>query len=399
MSSTLVDELFEIRELLKGEDTDQASAKLRQLIVKAERGAEKRRNASDPLAEQISKWLQLFLAEEYAAELSRQDKSRINIQEISQHVEERQQFLSEGLLVPPALSGIHRLCSLLGHVCKAQNLSEGVSELRSYLSHHLIMDESLRQEVANLSQSMVASLTSLQEITSNMGDDNSELNQARNILAEQLPEDPKAALAHLRRACDALASAEGKLGSAVKSITEQMKTNVQELGELRSHLEEAQKEARNDPLTGLANRRELRSYFDAMGDGPASLLMLDLDYFKKVNDTYGHDAGDEVLAEIGKRLSENTSEGDIVARIGGEEFVAVLTGVAVWQVLSIAEKIRQAVTEKAISTAAGEIPVTLSIGAASRFTKESISEWKKRADMALYEAKQNGRNCTRLSSV
>jgi len=246
---------------------------------------------------------------------------------------------------------------------------------------------------------MVASLTSLQEITSNMGDDNSELNQARNILAEQLPEDPKAALAHLRRACDALASAEGKLGSAVKSITEQMKTNVQELGELRSHLEEAQKEARNDPLTGLANRRELRSYFDAMGDGPASLLMLDLDYFKKVNDTYGHDAGDEVLAEIGKRLSENTSEGDIVARIGGEEFVAVLTGVAVWQVLSIAEKIRQAVTEKAISTAAGEIPVTLSIGAASRFTKESISEWKKRADMALYEAKQNGRNCTRLSSV
>ncbi len=399
MSSTLADELFEIRELLKGEDTEQASAKLRRLIVKAEKNVETQEPVSDPLAEQISKWLQLFLDDAYAAELTRQDKSRINVEELSRHVEERQQLLSDGLLVSPALSGIHRLCSLLGQIPKAQNLSEGISELQNHFSHHLIMDEELRQEFANLSQSMVTSLTNLEQITSNMGDDSSELNQARSILAEQLPKEPEAALAHLRRACDALASAEGKLGSAVKIISEQMKTNIEELGELRSHLEEAQKEARRDPLTGLANRRELREFFDALDSGPTSLLMLDLDYFKKVNDSYGHEAGDEVLAEIGKRLTESTSEGDIVARIGGEEFVAVLTGVAAWQVLSIAEKIRQTVTEKVISTAAGEIPVTLSIGAASRFTNESISEWKKRADLSLYEAKQSGRNCTKLSST
>jgi len=399
MSPTLVDDLFEIRELLKSEDADQASRKLRQLIVQVEGNVDKQETVSDPLAEQTSKWLQLFLDDEYAIDLARHDKSQINVQELNRHVEERQQLLTEGLLVSPALSAILHLCSLLGHTCKAQNLSASVSELQRHLRHHLIMDEQLRQEVVNLGQSMVTSLSSLEQITSNIGDNNSELHQVRSILAEQLPMDPEAALAHLRRACDALASAEGKLSCAVKSVADQMKTNIQEVGELRSHLEEAQKEARRDPLTGLANRRELREFFDTLDNRPTSLLMLDLDYFKKVNDSYGHEVGDEILSEIGERLTKNTSESDLAARIGGEEFITVLTGVGIRQIFSIAEQIRQAVTDKPFSTSAGEIPVTVSIGAASRYTSESISDWKKRADLALYEAKKDGRNCSKLSST
>jgi len=397
-SSALIDELFEIQDLLKGNDPEQATRKLRQLIVSAERNVEEQQAEPDPLAEQTSKWLQLFLDDEHAIELTRIDKSRINIEDMARHVEERQRFLTDGLLAAPSLSAILDLCSTLGHIGKAQNLNDAIAELNHHLRHHLIMDEELRQEVAKLGQSLATSLTSLEQITHNIGDDTSALNQARSILAKELPSDPKAALAHLRRACDALTSAEGKLGYAVKAFSDQMQIHIQEVAQLRNHLKQAHKEARHDALTGLANRRELREYFDAMDDRPASLLILDLDYFKKVNDTYGHDAGDEVLAQIGERLTTSIREGDIVARIGGEEFIAVLKGVGSREVFKVAEKIRQLVTDKDIATSSGGIPITLSVGAASREANESISAWKKRADLALYEAKENGRDCTRLSS-
>jgi len=397
MSLALVDDLFELRELIKSEDADQASRKLRQIIVETERNDEKQGTESDAHSEQVNKWLQSFLDNGYAVELARLDKNQINVQGLAQHVEERRKLLTDGLLVSPALSAIIRLCSTLGHACKAQNLNEGIAELQHHLRHHLIMDEELRQEVTNLGQSLTSSLTSMEQITGNMGDDSSDLNQARSILSKQLPKEPEAAMAHLRSAADALTSAEGKLGSAVTTITEQMKASVEEVDQLRDHLKQAQEEARRDPLTGLANRRELREYFDAMDDRPASLLVLDLDFFKKVNDTYGHDVGDEVLAEIAERLTKNTREGDIAARIGGEEFAAILMDVRVRQVFKVAEQIRESITATPVKTSAGEIPVTISIGTATRDKKESISNWKKRADIALYEAKEKGRNCTRVS--
>ena len=399
MNPTLIDDLFEIRALLRNENADQASNKLRQVIVQAEGAFDGQRTASDPLAEQTSKWLQSFLDDEFAIILTRQDRSQIDIQEMARHVEERKRLLNEGLLASPALSTIRKLCSLLGHTCKAQSLSKGVSELKRHLHHHLLMDEEIRQEVAKLGQSMVSSLNGLEEFTSNMGDDASELNQARSILSEDLPKEPEAALAHLRRACEALTSAEGRLGSAVQSISEQMKTNVQEVNDLRNHLEQAHEDARSDPLTGLANRRQLREFFDTIGNQPASLLMLDLDFFKKINDSHGHDVGDEILTEVGKRLTNITSEGDIAARFGGEEFIMVLKDVGVRQVPSIADQIRIAVTGKPISTSVGDIHIAASLGAAARFAGESIADWNKRADTALYKAKHSGRNCTRVSSV
>ena len=399
MSPTLIDDLFEIRALLRNENADQASNKLRQVIVQAEGAFDGQRTASDPLAEQTSKWLQSFLDDEFAIILTRQDRSQIDIQEMGRHVEERKRLLNEGLLASPALSSIRSLCSLIGHTCKAKSLGKGMSELKRHLHHHLLMDEEIRQEVAKLGQSMVSSLKELEEFTGDAGDDASELNQARNILSEDLPKEPQAALAHLRRACEALTSAEGKLGSAVQSISEQMKTNIQEVSELRDHLEQAHKDARCDPLTGLANRRELREFFDTIGNQPASLLMLDMDFFKKINDNHGHDVGDEILEEVGKRLTNITGEHDIAARFGGEEFVTVLKDVGVRQVLNIAEQIRTAVTGNPISTTAGDIHITASVGAAARFAGESIADWNKRADVALYEAKHSGRNCTRVSGA
>jgi len=397
----MVDGLFDLRDLLKSSDIDEANKRLRQLIMQAEKEAgdqpDGNQSASDPLAERIRDWLCLFVDDEHAVELARPDKRQRDEHAFARHVVDRKKLLDQGIQGAESLAAIVRLCELLGHGSEANNLNDGVRELQHFLRHHLIMDEKLRMEVSTLGQFLADSLGRMEEMTSHMGDEDSELSQAKSILSAPLADDPKTAYEQLRQACDFLNKAEGKLDSAVQAVSEQMRNNMQEVDQLRSRLTESEKEARSDPLTGLANRRELDAYFERLGDESATLLMLDLDYFKKINDTYGHDVGDEVLGEIGVRLGKSIREGDIVARIGGEEFVTVLKGVVGVAAGKIAEQIRLAVSALPIATAAGELPVTASAGVATRKAGESIESCLKRADQALYSAKQQGRNRTNMA--
>ncbi|PIO88707.1 MAG: hypothetical protein COS82_09490 [Zetaproteobacteria bacterium CG06_land_8_20_14_3_00_59_53] len=397
MSSPLVDGLFELRALLKNGDLDEAQRKLRLLIMEAEKGGGDKPAGPDPLAGSIRDWLCGFLDDEHAVELARPDKRQRDDNAFARHVAERRKVLEQGLTAGESVAGIVRLCELLGHDSEADNLTDGLRQLQHFLRHHLIMDEKLRVEVSVLGQFLADSLGHLEEMTSHLGDEDSELNQARSILSQPLAEDPKTAYEQLSKACEFLTSAGSKLDSAVQSVTEQMKSHVQEVDSLRSRLSESEREARSDPLTGLSNRRELEACFAKLGDESATLLMLDLDHFKKINDTHGHDVGDEVLTETGLRLANTIRGDDIVARIGGEEFVTVLKGVGGAAAGKIAEQIRLAVSAKPIATAAGELPVTASAGVATRQAGESIESCLKRADQALYAAKQHGRNRTNLA--
>lgn len=158
-----------------------------------------------------------------------------------------------------------------------------------------------------------------------------------------------------------------------------------------------QKEAETDELTGLPNRR---TFFETAANlfrssEKVSLFMLDIDHFKKVNDTYGHDAGDEVLralADAGKMDSRRT---DIFARIGGEEFAALLPDTDLEEAHALAEKLRNALEHQDFihSWRVPPIPFTVSIGVAMRAPGEDdVEEVLKRADQALYKAKEGGRN-------
>ena len=146
-----------------------------------------------------------------------------------------------------------------------------------------------------------------------------------------------------------------------------------------------------DPLTGSANRRGfLRRLEVGLKEGaPVSVLMLDLDHFKRVNDVFGHPAGDRVLIEVSRLLARHVRGQDCVGRLGGEEFAVMLWQTDVSGALSVAETLRAAVERCEIDTVGH---VTGSFGVAEWDYAESGSALLARADLALYEAKRNGRN-------
>ena len=156
-----------------------------------------------------------------------------------------------------------------------------------------------------------------------------------------------------------------------------------------------------DPLTGLANRRHFRTVLDraidvvARSGEPALLLMIDIDHFKKVNDTYGHLAGDSVLQAVAHCLAHCVRPMDTVARYGGEEFAVVLPNCHTSFGATIAERIRQTVEALAISIGPGSsLKVTVSIGGAyaPEWVRSTAALWTERADVQLYRAKAEGRN-------
>ncbi|CAK0756545.1 Diguanylate cyclase [Azospirillaceae bacterium] len=155
-----------------------------------------------------------------------------------------------------------------------------------------------------------------------------------------------------------------------------------------------------DPLTGLRNRRFLQECADNLCAGAkrrskaVALLMCDLDFFKQINDSYGHDAGDDVLRQTARVLKESVRESDLLFRFGGEEFVVLLVDVDLESGLTVAEKIRRRLeAHKFTLSDARVIQKTISIGV-SEYPTDSESFWRvlKFADVALYEAKEKGRN-------
>ncbi len=154
-----------------------------------------------------------------------------------------------------------------------------------------------------------------------------------------------------------------------------------------------------DAMTGLHNRRFLEESVEMLiaqsqrHKSPIAILMLDLDYFKMVNDTYGHDAGDTVLKALAKVLTQSVRTSDYVIRYGGEEFLILLQETSAASAVDVAEKIRAAVEDMKVQVASGMLQKTISIGI-SDLPQDSDTFWQavKFADVALYHAKETGRN-------
>ncbi|MBP8271179.1 MAG: GGDEF domain-containing protein [Sphaerotilus sp.] len=162
-----------------------------------------------------------------------------------------------------------------------------------------------------------------------------------------------------------------------------------------------------DPLTGLFNRRQFEASLDSEIDRVARtgesalLLLLDIDHFKHVNDTYGHAAGDVVIRHIGKALQDSVRPMDTVARLGGEEFGAVLPNCPANFGQTVADRVRQAIAATVVLAAPDQrISVTVSVGGAfaPQWVRSSSHLWMERADQQLYRAKAAGRNRICLES-
>ena len=167
---------------------------------------------------------------------------------------------------------------------------------------------------------------------------------------------------------------------------------------LRRNMRSGLQMAMTDELTGLYNRRYADQHLNrqvaerARSAAPMALMVLDIDHFKMVNDTYGHPVGDEVLVEFAQRMRDEMRGVDLLARYGGEEFVAALPEARGETALRAADRLRAAIAGEPFDTSAGLLTVTASIGVATLEPDETAPSLLRRADEALYAAKRSGRN-------
>jgi two-component system cell cycle response regulator len=189
-----------------------------------------------------------------------------------------------------------------------------------------------------------------------------------------------------------------------QELSARVKTQIQRkryTDYLRNNLDHSLELAVTDQLTGLHNRRYMTGQLDSLvkraslGGDPVSALLIDIDFFKKINDTFGHDIGDEVLREFALRLASNVRAIDLPCRYGGEEFVVIMPDTALADALRIAERIRMHVSGSPFKVAHGKemLNVTISIGVSATAGEGDTPEaLLKRADEGVYQAKASGRN-------
>ena len=194
-----------------------------------------------------------------------------------------------------------------------------------------------------------------------------------------------------------------KARDRVGELTERLAAMEKETVELRNKVVKQRNLAMLDRLTGLANRsayderldqeyRRWRRFKENL-----CMVMIDVDHFKNINDSYGHKAGDKVLATIAAVIKDRVRETDFVARYGGEEFVVLVTGAKLVDATKIAEKFRAAIESCGFHFRGARVPITISAGVAEFCENDTPDDVFERADKAMYEAKDSGRNCCKAA--
>lgn len=191
---------------------------------------------------------------------------------------------------------------------------------------------------------------------------------------------------------------EARLTAQLEQLQERLAEMEKEVGENRQAFEEQKHKATHDNLTGLPNREAYNLRLtDEMAryhryGNPLSLIICDVDHFKRINDTYGHLAGDKVLQLIARTLRKRIRDVDFVARFGGEEFVILMPETTAQEAKVAAEKLRQSIEESPFNFKKERVFITMSFGIAEFTKEESADQVFERADRALYKAKETGRN-------
>ena len=184
-------------------------------------------------------------------------------------------------------------------------------------------------------------------------------------------------------------------GAAINALRRRLTSKNVELGRA---LEQVREMAIRDELTGLFNRRHIMEILEQQqalaesGDYRFCLCYLDLDHFKPVNDTYGHGVGDQVLRRFARLVHDSLREADYTGRLGGEEFVLVLSQTAIDEAWQVAERLRDSLQKSSFADLHADLNITVSIGVAEYRSGETIDDTLARADALLYHAKESGRN-------
>jgi diguanylate cyclase len=206
----------------------------------------------------------------------------------------------------------------------------------------------------------------------------------------------------LRFIVETLVRATKEVEDANQTLQKRLVDSREEINVLQENLEVVRTESLTDPLTTLANRKfyedSIKRFIEdaEQNDAPLSVILADIDHFKKFNDTYGHLTGDQVLRLVAITLKQNIKGQDVAARYGGEEFVMLLPRTALMAAVTVADNVRRAVMGKELmrrSTGETLGRVTISLGVANWRKGDTLATLLERADACLYTAKHGGRNC------
>jgi diguanylate cyclase len=263
----------------------------------------------------------------------------------------------------------------------------------TYAGSHVVPDDAA---LDNASQQLHSVMSSAKRFLARAIADNRTHMQAISDVADRTEAgvDPRSLVESLM---NELAKAAARAAKLEVSFGEK----TRELEAIRDSLNKSEERAKTDTLTGLANRRALEEFFRgaqiaAMEKGEAlSVLLIDIDHFKRFNDDFGHGVGDQVLRLVAKALRERVREIDLPARYGGEELIAVLPGADLAACMAVAERIRRSIAECQITRrSTGEVlpGITVSIGVGQFQFGEALADLIDRCDRALYLAKKAGRN-------
>jgi diguanylate cyclase len=209
-----------------------------------------------------------------------------------------------------------------------------------------------------------------------------------------------ASLADIKHLLESLIEETRTMRKSTQLLHEHLEAKSHEIQLLQEELEQERRRASTDPLTELANRRAFietlqRASREVSSSHPLSLLMIDIDHFKNINDTHGHLIGDRVIRFLAQVLKQNTKGKDLAARYGGEEFVVMLGDTGLRGAEAVAESIRTAVADAKLVRSDNKQPlgrITISLGVTAYRPGEDPIDAINRADQALYQSKQNGRN-------
>lgn len=276
----------------------------------------------------------------------------------------------------------------------------GVRMYEEFLKEQQADTSDLERAFRKLLERMVSKLM---DWTKSMDSHTEALDHYVNQLAEKQDIDPET----LRNLTGSVLSTTRSIVASQCEMQQDMVAATQHITKLQKELEAARAEAMTDMLTKVANRRWFEQDLEiamqnSKNNNELSVILMDIDFFKKFNDNYGHQIGDAVLRFISSILKKNVEPSQLVARIGGEEFAVLVPNATVEEAFALAEHLRHKVEishlkRKDTGETIGNI--TISLGVASYRVGEEWDSLYQRADTALYESKSNGRNRTTLAPL
>lgn len=311
-------------------------------------------------------------------------------------------MLLEGFAVDEVRSVTHSVVALVAEMRNTlgsekhelevflHSLTERLRELDSLVDGAETQRRAAVESGRRLGEAVDAQVSDIERTVNSATD----LNQMKTMIQGSL-ENIRQHLAEQRRQEEAR---QLELEAQLKQMTSRVSDMEQESSQLRQRLEQERIQATTDPLTGVPNRlafdqrmMQESARWERYG-GALTLLLCDIDYFKRINDTYGHKAGDKALRVIANTLARHLRASDFLARVGGEEFAVILPETAPQAAEKVAEKLRWAVQSCEFVYQGKPVPITISGGYSQFGEGDKPDDVYQRADAALYEAKRAGRN-------